>query len=167
MPLDSIDNCTLISNPDQADTDGDGAGNACDICPSAPNSAQLDVDADAVGDACDNCPGVANTGQSDADGDGMGVACETATLCCAVHTSPGCEVDSCQSAVCGFDSFCCDYTWDWWCVQQAADIAVCSCAPAEPDGDYDGVPDAVANCPSVPNSGSPDGFVGGPGPATF
>jgi hypothetical protein len=27
---DSIDNCTLVANPDQRDTDGDGFGNACD-----------------------------------------------------------------------------------------------------------------------------------------
>jgi hypothetical protein len=28
--LDDVDNCTLVSNPDQRDTNGDGYGNACD-----------------------------------------------------------------------------------------------------------------------------------------
>ncbi len=37
----------------------------------------LDVDGDGVGDALDVCPGVADADQSDVDGDGVGDACET------------------------------------------------------------------------------------------
>jgi len=50
------DNCPLIYNPDQADTDEDGAdrqGDACDNCPTIRNPDQSDVDRDGLGDACD------------------------------------------------------------------------------------------------------------------
>ena len=49
---DTADNCPLVSNPDQADTDGDGLGDACDP----------DDDNDGIPDNEDNCPKVANPG---------------------------------------------------------------------------------------------------------
>ena len=62
---DCDDNCPFDPNPAQADSDGDGVGDACDNCPSLPNAGQLDSDHDDVGDLCPRSPA------DDLDGDGI------------------------------------------------------------------------------------------------
>ncbi len=99
---DLLDSCPAVANADQIDTDGDGAGDACDDdddgdgvpdasdnCPLLASPDQTDLDGDGAGDACDddddnegvpdgvdNCPGLANSDQADLDGDGSGDACD-------------------------------------------------------------------------------------------
>jgi hypothetical protein len=47
------DNCPHVANADQADRDGDGHGDVCDICPAdSPN----DTDGDGICDSDDSCP---------------------------------------------------------------------------------------------------------------
>jgi RHS repeat-associated protein len=74
---DACDNCPLVGNADQKDTDNDGIGDACDNCPTVYNPDQADADGDKAGDLCDNCPSIANPDQADINKDGVGDACDT------------------------------------------------------------------------------------------
>lgn len=64
--LDVNDNCPLVGNASQLDTDNDGIGNACDN----------DDDGDGIPDREDNCPLTPNADQTDTDGDGIGDVCD-------------------------------------------------------------------------------------------
>lgn len=70
---DGEDNCPVLENIDQLDTDGDLAGEVCDVCPDDPAN---DDDKDGVCGDIDNCAGLKNDDQLDTDGDGAGDACD-------------------------------------------------------------------------------------------
>ncbi len=96
------DNCPLVPNADQLDTDANGVGDVCendtdgdgvlndtDNCLLVSNINQTDTDVDGEGNACDldndndgvlndtdNCPLVSNINQTDTDADGEGNACD-------------------------------------------------------------------------------------------
>lgn len=98
---DATDNCPSIAN-DQTNGDSDRAGDACDNCPAVANDDQADSDGDGIGDACeevfgdidgdtiadsnDNCPLYPNPGQDDGDGDGVGDGCDVCVFDASNHT---------------------------------------------------------------------------------
>jgi hypothetical protein len=75
---DAEDNCPLVTNPDQADLDGAGLGNACDT----------DDDGDGVLDSADNCLSVPNSDQADLDEDSLGDVCDDLSYAFSGFFSP-------------------------------------------------------------------------------
>jgi hypothetical protein len=108
-----VDNCPAVSNPDQANADGDRRGDACDSCPHSAdddadgdgacddvdtclglvNPGQTDTDGDGRGDACDNCPTALNPNQADSNGDGAGDACQPILVLAGVHADGGTDLE--------------------------------------------------------------------------
>ncbi len=133
---DAPDNCRLVPNPDQANSDGDTLGDACDT----------DADGDGSPDLNDNCPADANPGQEDADEDGIGNACDDDRDGDGIRNTR----DNCAT----------DRNSDQRDTDGDAVGDVC-----DPDDDGDGVPDAVDNCDTDVNAGQLDSNGNGIGNA--
>ena len=165
---DSSDNCSLVSNAGQTDTDIDGQGDVCDTdddgdevpdttdnCSLVSNVDQEDMDEDGVGDYCDadgdgdgvdndidNCVWNANADQADANGNGVGNVCEDDDGDEVMNSEDNCPLNSNSN--------------------QADDDNdgignVCDSSNDNTDADDDGIFDTADNCPTVANADQLDG----------
>lgn len=163
------DNCPNVPNPDQADSDGDGVG---DACPPALPPVMLPPDADNDGVLAweDNCPEVANPGQEDTDQDGVGDACDDDTdndgvadasdNCPTAPNSDQADTDSdgkgdaCDNCPATANSDQHDQDQDG--IGNACDNCVWTPNPTQADTDGDGLGDSCDTCPSVANADQED-----------
>jgi uncharacterized delta-60 repeat protein len=156
--LDVLDNCPLLVNVDQLNTDGDAQGDLCDsdadndgvpnsydVFPLDPtesidldydgvgDNADTDDDNDGVLDVLDNCLLLVNAGQLNTDGDAQGNICDTDDDDDGVlDVVDACALDNSASIGNNDNDVFCDLN--------------------DPDDDNDGIQDVLDNCPLQGNA---------------
>lgn len=111
---DSTHNCFSTGGPGCTDEV------CCDIVCALDSYCCEDFwDSICVGEAVDNC--ASNCGDP------------TAGDCCAENKSPFCNDRDCCNLICSFDDYCCNFTWDAICADEAMKYPECNC-PVPPTG---------------------------------
>jgi hypothetical protein len=143
------DNCNGEIDEGFPDSNGDGIKDCL----------ETDTDLDAIFDYEDNCVNVPNPAQENADGDEAGDACDTDDDNDGVLDEEDCmpfdpAVFPQAEEVCnGIDDNCDGAVDEGFADENGNGMADCL-EPA--DEDWDGIPDAEDNCPSVVNAGQED-----------
>ena len=127
---DLCDNCPFDFNPDQADKDSDGIGDACELDGD-------DLDGDGIANRADNCPTLFNPAQIDTNSNGIGDACDGADDMDADGVPDG--ADNCPAVLNLQQS-----DADGYGIGDA-------CEDAFEDWDFDSVRNVQDNCPTVFN----------------
>ncbi len=180
------DNCPTVPNPDQADRNYDGRGDACsdddadnisgaqDNCPTVPNSDQKDLnvnqlwdacefdsDGDGIVDAIDNAIHVKNPDQKDTDKDAIGDIMDN----CGLYNPDQIDFDkNGKWDVCDRDI---EYRkvndTDKDGILDLGDSCMKAPNPDQRDTDRDGVGDVCDNCISIQNTDQGDDDKNGKG----
>jgi hypothetical protein len=128
------DNCPDVSNPNQADEDHNGRGDACDPCYGHDSDNLIECPAGWNCSFCipDNCPSVRNPDQLDTDLDGIGDACD-----CDIdgdgepNHNPGCPT-CCDGTVSFAAAAPASGSADWVTCNGTEGYPDCDCAPEIP-----------------------------------
>jgi hypothetical protein len=170
--IERLDNCTGVNNPGQEDLDSDGVGDPCDrdidgdlvdnaddAHPSdtdndgVDNAVDPDDDGDTVPDTVDNCALTGNGSQQDTDHDGAGDACDSDSdndgVLDPIEVNTGSNrIDSTSTPeFVGYTSSCTDG------IDNDRDGQTDGADTGCVDGDGDGLPNHLDNCPATANFG--------------
>ncbi len=176
---DTIDNCTLIANPKQIDTNWNQIWDKCedidwdsitwykDNCPTIYNPNQKDINRNLVWDKCefdkdndsifdklDNCINKANPDQKDDDSDNIWNACDNCKLYNPrqIDKNKNWVWDVCEE----HEKYILEHDKDWDKIIDLKDNCEKIANPKQIDSDKDGVWDACDNCKSFQNSDQAD-----------
>ncbi len=152
---DRLDNCIGLANPDQADRDGDGAGNLCD--PDSDNDGipddeevaigtdpfNPDSDGDGLSDGAEVYDHGTNPRDPDTDGDGLSDGHEVSDGICTGPLDADSDADGltdgAEANVHGTDP--CDFDSDRDGLSDGAEVNDHGTNPRDPDTDGDGLSD--------------------------
>jgi hypothetical protein len=149
-----IPNCVASVGGLVADTNCDTIVNVADVqivigyALSIPLSAAIDANGDQCPDACTTSVCGDTACDSGEDCTSCPADCGLCPgSCCTANEAPECTEASCESCVCGLDTFCCDTQWDALCAEAAGSscLGSCNCPAVGPLSCF-GTTDCALNC---------------------